>query len=92
MLNYNDPAPREDDDQHPPHQPPGETENVTATATAAHPNHAKMWMVLIPGVLSLIVVPGVVLGLVTKEKLAGIGLSGAIGTVAGVIAALYHYH
>lgn len=52
-----------------------------------------MWMVLLVlVVLSLIVVPGLVLGIVTKEIPVGIALSGAIATVTSVFAGVYYYN
>lgn len=41
--------------------------------------------------MSLIVVPGLVLGIVTKEMPAAIALSSAIATVVGLYAGLYYY-
>lgn len=42
--------------------------------------------------LSLIVTPGVVLGVVTEEAMMGIALSGAITTVIGTFAGFYYFH
>jgi hypothetical protein len=46
---------------------------------------------LIVGVLCLIVVPSLVLGIVRGQLLWGIALSGAIATVASLIAGLYYH-
>lgn len=55
--------------------------------------HASMWIaVLIIGVLSLIVIPGLVLGIVTRQVQWAIALSGAIATMVGVFAGLYYHN
>jgi len=42
-------------------------------------------------VLSLIVVPGVVLGVLMEQVQMGIALSGAVATVVGIFAGFYYY-
>lgn len=49
-------------------------------------------MMLLWGVLSIILVPGLILGFVTRQVEWGIALSSAIGTIVGVFAGLYFYH
>lgn len=48
-------------------------------------------LVLTIGVFSLIVAPGLVVGIVAKEITVGIALSGAIATVVSVFAGFYYY-
>lgn len=70
-----------------------------ATGGQQGPNRARIQFklssarmtVLVVGVLAFIVVPGLVLGVVTKDMAVGIALSAAIATVASFLAALYHY-
>lgn len=52
----------------------------------------KRVAVLIVAALSLVVVPGLVLGVATKQIPWGIALSGAIATVVSFFAGLYYYH
>lgn len=59
----------------------------------AAPGRTKAIMaVLILGGLSLIVVPGLVLGIVVKEIRVGITLSGVIATVVSLLAGLHYYY
>lgn len=44
------------------------------------------------GILSTIMVPGVVLGIVVKQAPMGIALCGAIAMVVGVFAGFYYFH
>lgn len=46
---------------------------------------------LIVGGLSLIVLPGIVLGLLMKQVLMGIAISGTIATVIGTFAGFYFH-
>ncbi|KAK7729675.1 hypothetical protein SLS63_006056 [Diaporthe eres] len=52
----------------------------------------KRIAVLVVAALSLVVVPGLVLGVATKQIPWGIALSGAIATVVSFFAGLYYYH
>ncbi|KAH8768266.1 hypothetical protein F5883DRAFT_70211 [Diaporthe sp. PMI_573] len=52
-----------------------------------------MWIVaLIVGVLSLIVVPGIIVGFMTRQMSWGVELSGAIAPIISFLAGLYYYH
>lgn len=50
-----------------------------------------MWMSALIVGLSLIVVPGLILGIVTGQLLWGIALSGAIATVVSFFTGLYYH-
>lgn len=47
---------------------------------------------LIVGILLVISVPGITLGVVTRQTPVGIALSGAIATVASLFAGVYCYY
>lgn len=80
---------------HPPLQGQ-EAEDGGHGPTRATLNRSKLattrLMVLIVAVLSLTVVPGLVLGVVTKQIPVGIALAGASATVVSVFAGIYYYH
>lgn len=60
---------------------------------SARSNSTKMCMVMLAlGSLSLVIIPGLVLGIVTSEMPVGIELCGAIATVASLFSGLYYYH
>lgn len=48
--------------------------------------------VLLVAVLSLIVAPAVVLGVVMQQAMMGIALSGAVTTAIGIFAGFYYHH
>lgn len=53
----------------------------------------KMWnAMLILGILFLVIIPGLVIGIITKEIPVGIALSGAIATVTSLFAGIYYYY
>lgn len=71
----------------------GETGQPPAGGEAAiRSQHTRMWIALIFGILSLIVVPGLVLGVVTGQLPWGIALCGAMATVVSFFASLYYHH
>lgn len=73
--------------------PPVDIENGPTETPSTCSKCTKMWMAaVVLGVLSLIMVPGLVIGIVTKDVRVGIALSGAIATVASLCAGLYYYH
>lgn len=51
----------------------------------------KLVRALIGGVVSLIVLPGIILGVLMKQTMAGIALSSAITALANLFAGLYYY-
>lgn len=53
--------------------------------------HAKRIKALIGGVVSLIVLPGIILGFLMKQTMTGIALSSAITALANLFAGLYYY-
>lgn len=83
----------QNDDQQPVHQPPADLENGTHEEATAHSKGMNMWIVLlIFGVMCLTMVPGLLLGIITKQIPWGIAVSGAIATVASFFSGLYYYH
>lgn len=52
---------------------------------------AKLVKALVGGVVSLIVLPGIILGVLMKQTMAGIALSSAITALANLFAGLYYY-
>lgn len=52
---------------------------------------AKLLKALIGGVVSLIVLPGIILGVLMKQTMAGIALSSAITALANLFAGIYYY-
>lgn len=52
---------------------------------------AKLVKALVGGVVSLIVLPGITLGVLMKQTMAGIALSSAITALANLFAGLYYY-
>lgn len=74
-------------------QPPADAERGRNEAL---PNRSKLVSMritlLIVAILSLVVVPGLVLGMVMRQIEWGIALSGAIATMVSFFAGLYYYH
>lgn len=90
---YNSSFAFESDDFEEDRQPTRGGEHVSNGASPPRSNRTRTWMVmLIVGILSLIVLPGLTLGIVTRQIPVGIALSGAIATVASLLAGLYYYH
>lgn len=76
------------------------TDAVVASPAAAHgkrgPSRAavirtKLVRALVGGVVSLIMLPGIILGVLMKQTMAGIALSSAITALANLFAGLYYY-
>lgn len=53
--------------------------------------HAKLVKALVGGVVSLIVLPGIILGVLLKQVMAGSALSSAITALVSLFAGLYYY-
>lgn len=68
-------------------------QHVFNEAPSTRSKREKLWKaVLILGILFLVIVPGLVIGIVTKEIPVGIALSGAIATVTSLFAGIYYYY
>lgn len=89
----NNPFASEADDSGGAHRPAADEEHSSNTALPirSKPSSTQVAL-LIVGALSLVMVPGLVLGLATRQVQWGIALSGAIATVASFFAGLYYYH
>lgn len=74
-------------------QPATFEENNSARALLPLSTHVRMWMVILIvfGVMFLIVVPGLVLGVVTKQLLWGFSLCGLIVAVISLFASFYYH-
>lgn len=73
-------------------QPAPNGEQRPDEAPEIPPKRTWMWLaVLIIGVLSLVVVPGLVLGVMTGQLPWGVALSGTIATVVSFFAGLYYH-
>lgn len=60
---------------------------------SARSNRVWVWVtVLVLGVLSLVVVPGLVVGIITGQIPWGIALAGATATILSFLAGLYYHH
>lgn len=74
------------------HAAGGGGEDVPDDGTLLHLKRSRMWAgALVVSVLFLIVVPGLVLGVMTRQMPWGIALSGTIATVIGIFAGLYYH-
>lgn len=57
------------------------------------PKRNWMWVAaLVFGVLSLIVLPGLIVGIMTRQMSWGVELSGAIAPIVSLLAGLYYHH
>lgn len=73
-------------------QPASDEGNRSERALPTSSRRVKMWVaILIVGVTSLIVVPGLILGVVTKQLPWGIALCGLIATVISFYASFYYH-
>lgn len=89
---HNDPSTLEAGDSEEAVQSPADREHGSNKAVRVHSNLKTRIVVLITIALSLVVIPGLVLGIATKQIPWGIALSGAIATVVSFFAGLYYYH
>lgn len=90
--NHNNPVTSEADEPREAGQPAPDREQSSDEAPVTPSKRTWMWLaVLIVGLLSLVVVPGLVLGVVTGQLPWGVALSGTIATVVSFFAGLYYH-
>lgn len=73
-------------------QPTPHEDSSSDNVSIARSKRAWMWItILIVGVLSLVVVPGLLVGIITGQIPWGIALAGAIATIVSFFAGLYYH-